>query len=184
MASRLLLYSSDMDAIPLMTRITPCSGSMPDLEIPMINTMVGCLGSEHRKLNYPIAQLALAATRLVNDADNATANQQALKVWDDIRHELRSHLQVEGELVFSWGRAHHAISSTLLETLNHERQELHKLMATLHELSAGVEPESQRIKDSSVFAQTLLALARTLDSHAERYDGEVLPSILRALFHT
>jgi hypothetical protein len=28
---------------------------------------------------------------------------------------------------------------------------------------------------------TLLALARTLDSHVERYDAEVLPSILRAL---
>jgi hypothetical protein len=33
------------------------------------------------------------------------------------------------------------------------------------------------------FAQMLLALGRTLDSHVERYDGEVLPSILRALFH-
>jgi hypothetical protein len=37
--------------------------------------------------------------------------------------------------------------------------------------------------DRDVFARTLLALAQTLDSHVERYDGEVLPSILRALFH-
>jgi hypothetical protein len=37
--------------------------------------------------------------------------------------------------------------------------------------------------DPKSFAETLLALAQTLDSHVERYDGEVLPSILRALFH-
>jgi iron-sulfur cluster repair protein YtfE (RIC family) len=150
----------------------------------MISTMVGCLGSEHRKLDYPIAQLALAATRLANDADSATANRQALKMWDEIRHELWSHLQVEDELVFSWGRAHHAISSTLLDSLNNERQEMRRLMATLHELSSDVDPESQTAEGRNAFAQTLLALARTLDSHVERYDGEVLPSILRALFHT
>jgi len=33
-----------------------------------------------------------------------------------------------------------------------------------------------------VYSQTLSALGRTLDSHVERYDGEVLPSILRGLF--
>jgi hypothetical protein len=37
--------------------------------------------------------------------------------------------------------------------------------------------------DRSAFAQTLLALTRTLDSHVERYDGGVLLSILRAHFH-
>ncbi len=56
-------------------------------------------------------------------------------------------------------------------------------MAALRSLSSGVDGEPQTAEDRSGFAQTLLALARTLDSHVGRYDGEVLPSILRALFH-
>jgi hypothetical protein len=60
---------------------------------------------------------------------------------------------------------------------------MRKLMAALRSLSSGVDGEPQTAEDRSGFAQTLLALARTLDSHVERYDGEVLPSILRALFH-
>jgi hypothetical protein len=36
--------------------------------------------------------------------------------------------------------------------------------------------------DRSAFGQTLLSLAWTLDSHVERYDSGVVPSILRALF--
>jgi hypothetical protein len=58
---------------------------------------------------------------------------------------------------------------------------MRKLIATLHERSLGVD-RKLRAGDRSAFAQTLLALARTLDSHVERYDGGVLPSILRALF--
>jgi len=50
-------------------------------------------------------------------------------------------------------------------------------------LSSGVDHEPQTAEDRSGFAQTLLALARTLDSHVERHDAEVLPSILRALSH-
>jgi hypothetical protein len=57
---------------------------------------------------------------------------------------------------------------------------MRKLMAALHASSSGVKP--QTAGDRSDFAQTLLALTRTLDSHVERYDGEVLPSILRTLF--
>jgi len=102
-------------------------------------------------------------------------------VWVEIRQDLWSHLQIEDGLV-SWGEAHHAISGALLETLKNERQEMRKLMATLHELSPGVDRE-QIVGDRNAFAQTLLALARTLDSHVERYDGGVWPSILRALFH-
>jgi len=30
---------------------TPCSSPLPELEVPMINTMVACLRVEHRKLN-------------------------------------------------------------------------------------------------------------------------------------
>ena len=56
-------------------------------------------------------------------------------------------------------------------------------MAALRALSSGVDHEPQTAEDRSSFAQTLLALARTLDSHVERYDAEVLPSILRALPH-
>ncbi|MGO9452985.1 MAG: hemerythrin domain-containing protein [Candidatus Binataceae bacterium] len=67
------------------------------------------------------------------------------------------------------------LADALLDTLKNERQEMHKLIATLRELSSGVDRKQ-------AFTRTLLALARTLDSHVERYDGEVLPSILRALF--
>ena len=165
------------------TQMTPCDSPLPELEVPMINTMVACLGIEHRKLNYPIVQLAFAATRLVSDPGAVTAHQRALHVWDEIRQDLWSHLQIEDELVFSWGDAHHAISGTLLDTLKNERQEMRKLMAALRALSSGVDGEPQTAGDRSGFAQTLLALARTLDSHVEHYDVEVLPSILRALFH-
>jgi hemerythrin-like domain-containing protein len=155
-----------MEATEVTTQMTICGGPIPDLEVPMITTMVTCLGIEHGKLNYGIVQLASAATRLSTDPDSVTANQRALQVWDQIRHDLWSHLQIEEELVFSWGTAHHAISDTLLDTLKSERQEMRRLMTTLR-----------------TFAETLLALARMLDSHVERHDGEVLPSILRALFH-
>jgi hypothetical protein len=56
-------------------------------------------------------------------------------------------------------------------------------MAALRAWSSDVDREPQTAGDRSGFAQTLLALARTLDSHVARYDGEVLPSILSALFH-
>jgi hypothetical protein len=85
--------------------------------------------------------------------------------------------------VFSWAEAHHAISGTLLDTLKIERQEMRKLVAALPASSSGVGSEPQTGRDRRVFARTLLTLAQTLDSHVERYDGEVLPSILRALFH-
>jgi hypothetical protein len=58
---------------------------------------------------------------------------------------------------------------------------MRKLIATLHEMSSGGDGKLAA-GDRSAFAQTLLELARTLDSHVERYDGAVLPAILRALF--
>jgi hypothetical protein len=149
----------------------------------MINTMVTCLGSEHRKLGDLIVQLAVAATRLAGEPDAVTANQPAIQVWNEIRQGLWSHLQIEDDLVFSWGESHHAISGTLLAILHNERQEMRKLIAALPVLSSDVDREPQPVGDRVLLAQTLLALARTLDSHVERYDGEVLPSILRALFH-
>jgi hypothetical protein len=94
--------------------------------------------------------------------------------------KLWSHLQIEDGLV-SWGAEHHAISSALLDTLRNQRQELRKLMATLRALPSGVDRD-QTTQDRTAFTRTLLALARTLDSYVERYDGGVLPSILRALF--
>jgi hemerythrin-like domain-containing protein len=171
-----------MEATEPTTHMPICGGPLPDLEVPMITTMVTCLGIEHGKLNYGIVQLASAATRLATDPGASGSNQQALKVWDEIRRDLWSHLQIEDELVFSWGAAHHAISDTLLDTLNNERQEMRRLMATLRTLSSGVDGETQTSGDRSSFAETLLALARALDSHVERHDGEVLPSILRAVF--
>jgi len=160
-----------------------CGGPLPDLEVPMITTMVTCLGIEHGKLNYGIVQLASAATRLATDPGDDTANQRALRVWDEIRHNLWSHLQIEEELIFSWGEAHHAIPDKLLDTVKAGRQEMRKLMTSLRALSSGVDRKPQTTADRRRFAETLLALARALDSHVERHDGEVLPSILRALFH-
>jgi hemerythrin-like domain-containing protein len=160
-------------------RRTPCSSPLPDIEVPMINTMVACLGVEHRKLNDLNMHLAYGATRLASDPGATEATQKVLRVWDEIRQDLWSHLQIEDGLV-SWGEAHHAISEALLDTLKNERQEMRKLIATLRELSS-VDRE-QTAGSLSTFAQTLLALARTLDSHVERYDSEVLPLILRALF--
>jgi hemerythrin HHE cation binding domain-containing protein len=145
--------------------------------------MVTCLGSEHRRLNYATVRLAFAATRLASDPGAVIANQRALRLWEEIRHDLWSHLQIEDGLVPLWGEAHHAISGALLAILKNERQEMRKLMGALRAGSSGTDREPQTAGDRSSFAQTLLALARTLDSHVERYDGEVLPSILRALFH-
>jgi hypothetical protein len=184
MARRLLNQcdeANDMEAIHDTVQITPCCGPLPDLEVPMINTMVTCLGSEHRKLDGRIMQLAFAATRLAADPEAVCASQRAVEVWDEIRRDLWSHLQVEDELVLSWGVAHNAIPATLLDTLKVEREEMHKLLAALPEMSSGADRE-QTAADRGAFARTLLALAQTLESHVERYDSEVLPSILRALF--
>jgi hypothetical protein len=178
-----------MDATQVTTQMTPCGSPLSELEVPMINAMVTCLGSEHRKLDERILQLAFAATRLASDPDAPTAKQRAIGVWDEIRRDLWSHLQIE-DGVFSWGEAHHAISDTLRETIQTERHEMRKLVAALPALSPDMNREPLLAGDPAIFsqtppalAQTLLALARTLDSHVERYEGEVLPSVLRALFH-
>jgi hypothetical protein len=178
-----LLRPTTMEATEVTTQMTFRCSPLPELEVPMINTMVTCLGSEHRKLNYTTVQLAFAATRLASDPGAVRANQPALRVWEEIRRDLWSHLQIEGSLVHSWGEAHHAISAALLDTLKNERQEMRNLLAALRTLSSGLDREPQAAGDRRSFVQTLLALVRTLDSHVERYDGEVLPSILRALFH-
>ncbi len=172
-----------MEALEVTTQMTICRAPLPELEIPMINTMVTCLGAEHRKLNYLVVQLAFAATRLASDRGDDAANQRAQQLWDEIRHDLWSHLQIEEELVFEWGEAHHAISPPLFETLKNERQEMGKLMAALRASSSGADREAQTAQGRADFAHTLLALVAMLDSHVERHDTEVLPSILRALFH-
>jgi hypothetical protein len=164
------------------TQMTPCDRPLPELEVPMINTMVMCLGNEHRKLNDLVMQLACVATRLAKDPGAVTSNELALRVWDEIQHDLRSHLQIEDGLV-SWGKDHHAISGALLDIVKNERLEMRKSMAAMRAFSSGADHEPQTPEDRSGFAQTLLALARTLDSHVERHDAEVLPSILRALSH-
>jgi hemerythrin HHE cation binding domain-containing protein len=168
-----------MEANDTKIRTTPCSSPLPELEVPMIATMVACLGVEHRKLDGLNIQLAYGAARLAGDVGAIEANQTVLRVWDEIRQDLWSHLQIEDGLV-SWGEAHHAISRALLDTLRNERQEMRKRIAALHELSLGSDRELIAIQRSD-FAQALLTLAQALDSHIERYDGEVLPSILRAL---
>src|ERR1700687_1908507 len=80
-----LLEATNVEATQVTNQMTLCSSPLPDLEVPMINTMVTCLGSEHRKLNYTIVQLAFAAPRLASDPDAVNANQRALGVWEEIR---------------------------------------------------------------------------------------------------
>jgi hypothetical protein len=101
-------------------------------------------------------------------------------VWDEIRRDLWPHLQLEDELVLSWGETRHALSRSLLETLRKERQETHELLAAL---TASSETARETVLGRAAFARTLLALSRKLDRHVERYDNEVLPAILRALSH-
>src|SRR5579872_7198314 len=166
-----------MEATQVTTQMTPCSGPLPELEVPMIDTIVTCLGNEHRELAYLTLQLASAATRLASEPDAVTASQRAIEVWDQIRSDLWSHLQIEDGLVFSWGEGHHAVSVTLRKSLKNERREMRNLMAALRTLSPGIERQPPANGEHGAFVQTLLDLARVLDSHVERYDGEVLPSI-------
>jgi hypothetical protein len=135
-----LAKAMNMEARDLTIRNTPCSSPLPELEVLMINTMVPCLGVEHRKLNGLNMQLAYGATRLANDSGAIEANQEVLLVWNEIQQDLWSHLQIEDGLV-SWGEAHHAIPGSLLDTLKNERQEMRKLIATLRELSSGGDRE-------------------------------------------
>ena len=169
-----------MEAKDTTIRNTPCGGPLPELEVPMINALVACLGAEHRRLSGLNMQLAYAATRLAADPGALEANQNVLRVWDEIRQILWSHLQIEDGLI-SWGEAHHAISGALIDTLKNERQDMRTLIAALPELTSDVE-RAQTTRSRAAFAQTLLALARTLESHVERYDGGVLPLILLTLF--
>jgi hypothetical protein len=171
-----------MGAMGITTQMAQCS-PLPELETPMINTMVKCLGSEHRRFADLIMELALATARRVADPEDATENQRALEVWDELRRDLSSHLQIEDELIFSWGKAHHAISDPLLNILKSERQEIQNLMSALAERSSAGDGEQRKAKDRAALAPTLLALVHALDLHVERYESEILPSILRAVFH-
>src|SRR5260370_30991853 len=95
------------------TQMTPCDSTLPELEVPMINTMVMCLGIEHRKLNDLIMQLAGAATRLAHDPGAVTANEGALQVWDEVQPAPPSQLQIKHSLDSS-RKDLHAISGALL----------------------------------------------------------------------
>jgi hypothetical protein len=161
---------------------TPCGGPLPELEVPMINAIVGCLGNEHRKLGDLVMQLALATMRLAADPEAVGEKQRVVEVWDELRHNLWPHLQIEDGLV-SWGEMHNAISGTLLNTLKLERHALRTLLAGLPALSPNPDSGSESAGDRVVFSRTLLKVVQTLDAHIERYDGELLPSILRAIFH-
>jgi hypothetical protein len=59
-----LREGNDMEANSPTTLMTPCGGPLPELEVPMINTVVACLRVEHRKLNELNMKLAYNATRL------------------------------------------------------------------------------------------------------------------------
>jgi hypothetical protein len=172
-----------METVQTAIDVTPCGCPLPDLEVPMINTMIACLSSEHQKLNNLTMQLALTATRLAADPGATATQEHALELWDEIRRVLWPHLQIEDELVFAWGETHHAIPALLLDTLKLERQQMRRLVGALPAMPAEMVAETQWGGDQAGLAETLLALAQTLDAHLERYDGEILPSLSRALFH-
>jgi Hemerythrin HHE cation binding domain len=148
----------------------------------MIRSILFCLTNEHTKLDEQILQLALAATRLAADPNDDEANRQTVDMWEGIQGYLWSHLQIEDELVMVWGDAHHAIPGALGKTLENERQEIRKLLAgpASYTDDRGTPRNSA---DREGFARTLLGVSRTLSAHVERYEGEVLPAIQRALFH-
>jgi hemerythrin-like domain-containing protein len=171
-----------MEATEITTQMNPCRGPLPELEVPMINSMVTCLAIEHRRLDELNMRLAFAATRLAGDPDAVATYQRAIEAWNEMQRGLWSHLQIEDELVLSWGRAHQAISDTMVNALKAEHQEMRELVATLPVWSSDADRESPTVQDRANLAQTLLALAQTLDSHVERHEGEILPAILRALF--
>ena len=156
-----------------------CFVRLPDLEVPMINSLVSCLAREHTKLDEQVLQLALAATRLAAHSNDDEAAARAREAWEGIRRYLWSHLQIEDELVLTWGGAHHAIAGVLGETLESERREMRTLLAVIGSYSD--EPADSRGRQG--FAKSLLELSRILATHVERYDGEVLPAIQRSLFH-
>jgi hemerythrin-like domain-containing protein len=171
-----------MDATqPITTQMPPCGGGLSELQVPMINAMVSCLANEHRRLEELTPQLALAASRLASDPSERAAKTRSLEAWDEIRRELWSHLQIEDALIYSWAIAHHALSPGLLDTLRVERQQMRDLLSDLRP-GEGRRAESNN-EDPDTLAQTLSALAQHVDSHVERYDTEVLPAILRAVFH-
>ncbi len=156
-----------------------CFVTLPDLEVPMIKSLVSCLTREHTKLDEQILQLALAATRFAANPNDDEVSAQTKEVWEGIRRYLWSHLQIEDELVLTWGGAHHAIAGVLGQTLESERQEMRRLLAVL----ASYSDDRGDSRDREGFAKSLLELSRTLATHVERYEGEVLPAIQRALFH-
>jgi len=167
-----------MDTPRAATINSPCGGPLPDLEVPMISTIVSCLSCEHRKLDQRIIQLAFAASHAASNPDWRDDGNRLAELWDELEHSLWPHLQIEDELILSWGRTHEAIGADLMARLVAERKELRDLLASLPRLDASQGPESW---PSS--ARTLLAIVQKLDVHIERYDSEVLPAILRALFN-
>ena len=99
---------------------------------------------EHRKLNGLNMQLAYGATRLAGDPGAIEANQKVLRVWDEIRQDLWSHLQNRRPAGLL-GRGASCGSGRTARHLKNERQEMRKLIATLRELSTGVDREARLI---------------------------------------
>jgi hemerythrin-like domain-containing protein len=171
-----------MEATQITTQIPSCGGPLLELEVPMISTTVRSLTVEHRKLDELNMRLAFAATRFAGDPEAIAAYQLAIEVWDEIQQGLWSHLQIEDELVLSWGRAHQAISDAVVDAVKAEHQKMRALVAALPLCSSDANLEPPIVQDRANLAHTLLALAQTLDSHVERHEGEILPAMLRALF--
>jgi hypothetical protein len=132
---------------------------------------------------FPVWRVnTLAATRLAGDPRDDRAYGRAAEGWEDIRHYLWPHLQIEDDLVLTWGEARRAITTALSETLRNERQELRDLLSKLGS-DADDRGLARDYRHREGFASLLLALSQALAAHVERYEGEVLPALQRALFH-
>ena len=120
-----------METTQTTLEMTPCGSPLPELEVPMISSIVSCLGIEHKRLDKLNLQLAAAAARLEREPNAVAAFQQANEIWEEIRRVLWSHLQIEDELILSWGRVRHATSDTAIDGLKIEHQRMRELIAAL-----------------------------------------------------
>ena len=94
-----------MNGMQVTTETTRGGNELSELEIPMVNTMMTCLGREHRRLDEHILPLALAATRLASDPGALTAEVAALEIWDEIRAYLYSLCRLKMRWCFPGARA-------------------------------------------------------------------------------
>jgi len=145
--------------------------SAPDSEVPLLNAIVSCLTREHQRFEEPLMRLANAATRLHSDPSNSKLYKDAVAAWSALSANLWTHLQLESDVVLSWGAARNDVPTELVEALRSEATRIRDLVKAFD--SAGDRLEA---------AKALSGLAHLLDEHIERQDHQLFPAIQRSLF--